>query len=133
MVIYNMKTTENKTATLTIGASCINHIKNGGPGSWSVDLFIGSKKIKLRGKEKQSTSNRLFLIALVQSLKNVPEGMPIKILCGHKYITQGIESWIYKWEKNNWKTSSKKTVENKDLWLKYLEASKFHKISVDSY
>jgi len=37
---------------------------------------------------------------------------------------QGITSWIDNWKKNNWKSSSKKDVKNKDLWIeldKYVE------------
>lgn len=33
-----------------------------------------------------------------------------------KYCKDGIESWIKNWKKNNWKTSSRKPVKNKDLW-----------------
>ena len=30
----------------------------------------------------------------------------------------GIETWIINWKKNGWKTSNKKAVKNKDLWIK---------------
>ena len=33
-------------------------------------------------------------------------------------MKDGIENWIHKWKKNGWKTSAKKDVKNKDLWIK---------------
>ena len=29
---------------------------------------------------------------------------------------RGITNWIFNWKRNNWKTSSKKPVKNKELW-----------------
>ncbi len=34
-----------------------------------------------------------------------------------KYVKDGIESWITNWKKNGWKTSTKKIVKNKELWM----------------
>ena len=33
-------------------------------------------------------------------------------------LKNGIEIWIHKWKQNDWKTSNKKPVKNKDLWVK---------------
>ena len=33
-------------------------------------------------------------------------------------MKEGITVWIKKWKLNNWKSSSKKPVKNKDLWIK---------------
>ena len=32
-------------------------------------------------------------------------------------MRQGITDWIYNWKKNNWRTSSKKPVANRELWI----------------
>ena len=34
-----------------------------------------------------------------------------------KYVKNGITEWINTWLLNNWKTSKKESVKNKDLWL----------------
>ena len=34
-----------------------------------------------------------------------------------KYVKNGITEWINNWVLNNWKTSKKENVKNKDLWL----------------
>ena len=33
------------------------------------------------------------------------------------YVKNGINQWIDNWKKNDWKTSAKKPVKNKELWL----------------
>jgi len=34
------------------------------------------------------------------------------------YLKEGITVWINVWEKNDWKTTNKKSVKNVDLWKK---------------
>ena len=34
-----------------------------------------------------------------------------------KYVKDGIKSWIANWKKNGWRTTSKKPVKNKELWV----------------
>ena len=41
----------------------------------------------------------------------------MEIYTDSKYLKDGIESWIYKWKSNGWKTANKKPVKNKDLWI----------------
>ena len=31
-------------------------------------------------------------------------------------MKNGVESWLYAWKKNGWKTAQKKPVKNEDLW-----------------
>ena len=37
-------------------------------------------------------------------------------------------NWLKKWQKNNWRTSDRKDVLNKDLWERLIELSKIHQI-----
>ena len=41
-------------------------------------------------------------------------------------FTQG---WIYGWIKNNWKTSSKEPVKNKEIWQELYNLTKIHKVA----
>ena len=41
----------------------------------------------------------------------------IEIYTDSQYVKLGITEWINTWIKNNWKTSKKEDVKNKDLWL----------------
>ena len=44
-------------------------------------------------------------------------------------IKDGITDWIKKWKVNNWKSSNKKPVKNKDLWIKLDNACLKHKVT----
>ena len=46
-----------------------------------------------------------------------------------KYVKDGIESWIINWKKNGWKTSTKKIVKNKELWMQLDSLKNKHKIT----
>ena len=44
-------------------------------------------------------------------------------------LKDGIEKWINNWKKNNWKTASKKSVKNKDLWIELDDIIQKHEIN----
>ena len=90
---------------------------NPGIGGWGVVILIPEKKpIHLHGGANNTTNNQMELKAAIMGLKyfNIPQN--ITIFTDSKYVLNGIESWIIKWKKNGWKTTSKKTVKNRELW-----------------
>ena len=46
-----------------------------------------------------------------------------------QYLRLGITQWIARWHQNNWMSSSKKPIKNRDLWQELFELSKMHKIN----
>ena len=52
----------------------------------------------------------------------------IEIYTDSTYVKDGMTTWIKKWEKNGWKTASKKPVKNKELWKKLKDLSSKHYI-----
>ena len=99
--------------------SCLG---NPGKGGWAAIIFIDGKKIKIKGGKKNTTNNKMELLAPIQALKKIPAGKKIEIYTDSKYLKLGITEWIEVWKKNGWKTSSKKKVKNIELWkeLDYL-------------
>ena len=57
------------------------------------------------------------LIAAIKALEYLNESYEITLYTDSNYVKDGITKWIFNWKKNNWKTSSKKTVKNCDLWI----------------
>ncbi len=92
---------------------------NPGKGGWAAVIF-DSKKIQLNisGKVNNTTNNRMELMAPIMALKKIKTKSEVIIITDSKYVKNGITDWIKKWENNGWKNSQKKTVKNKDLWLK---------------
>ena len=91
---------------------------NPGLGGWGVVILINdSDPIFLKGGEIQTTNNRMELTATIKALKYFKEHQLITLITDSKYVKDGIESWIANWKKNGWRTTSKKPVKNKELWV----------------
>ena len=94
--------------------SCLT---NPGDGGWAAIINIDGKIKKISGNEKNTTNNRMELMAPINALKNINSEDPIEIFTDSKYVKNGITEWINTWVLNNWKTSNKEDVKNKDLWI----------------
>ena len=91
---------------------------NPGPGGWGAVIFDQNKnQTNISGKEKNTTNNRMELMATISALKEISSNEDIEIYTDSQYVKLGITEWISNWLKNNWQTSKKVDVKNKDLWL----------------
>ena len=93
--------------------SCLTNPGNGG---WAAIINMNGEIKKISGNEKNTTNNRMELMAPINALKNINSKDPIEIFTDSKYVKNGITEWINTWVLNNWKTSKKENVKNKDLW-----------------
>ena len=103
-------------------------LKNPGNGGWAAIICIKDEMKKISGSEKDTTNNRMELLATINALKEVNSEDLIEIYTDSKYVKNGITDWIHNWIKNNWKTSNKEDVKNKDLWVQLHELSNNSKI-----
>ena len=106
-------------------------VGNPGPGGWAAIIFLENYKKEIFGGEKLTTNNRMELMATIKALEYCKNQIDksvtsknIEIYTDSTYVKEGITSWIKNWEKNNWKTASKKNVKNVDLWKKLKELVK---------
>jgi len=91
---------------------------NPGIGGWGAVIFSNSDDvIFLNGGENITTNNRMELTAAIKSIAYFKNKSNLEIFTDSKYLKDGIEKWILNWKKNGWKTSNKKPVKNKDLWV----------------
>ena len=92
---------------------------NPGPGGWGAVIFDQDNKQKnISGSEKNTTNNRMELLAAIMSLKKIKTNSEVVIFTDSTYVKNGITEWMKNWKKNGWKNSSKKPVKNRDLWEK---------------
>ena len=92
---------------------------NPGPGGWGAVIFDQDDKQKnISGSEKNTTNNRMELLAAIMSLKKIKSNSEVVIFTDSTYVKNGITEWMKNWKKNGWKNSNKKPVKNKDLWVK---------------
>ena len=93
--------------------SCLTNPGNGG---WAAIIIKEGENKEISGSEKDTTNNRMELLAPINALKKMSPNEQIEIYTDSKYVKLGITEWINKWVVNNWKTSKKEDVKNKDLW-----------------
>ena len=63
-------------------------------------------------------------MAPINALTYMSPKYEIEIYTDSKYVKLGITEWVNTWIKNNWQTSKKENVKNKDLWLKLYNLNK---------
>jgi len=89
---------------------------NPGPGGWGALLRAGKHQKELFGGEKQTTNNRMELMAAIKALEAVKKSSQIILTTDSQYVRKGITEWIEGWKKKGWKNSQRKPVKNADLW-----------------
>lgn len=103
---------------------------NPGPGGYGAVLIYNGMEKKISGGDKNTTNNRMELIAVIEALKTLKESCEVNLYTDSAYVCNAItQKWIENWQLNNWKNSQKKPVLNKDLWLELLELLSYHKVT----
>ena len=105
--------------------SCLNNPGNGG---WAAIININDEVKKISGSVKDTTNNKMELMAPIKALQGIKEQQPIEIYTDSQYVRLGITDWVHKWMKNNWQTSKKEPVKNKELWIQLYDLNKSHEI-----
>ena len=103
-------------------------LKNPGNGGWAAIINDDGDIKRVSGGEKNTTNNRMELMAPLNALKGMDPNKEIEIYTDSQYVKLGITEWINTWLKNSWKTSKKEPVKNKDLWMELYDLTKSHEI-----
>ena len=101
---------------------------NPGPGGWGAVIRMGAKEKDISGGERESTNNRMELIAAIRALQALTKPCRVTLTTDSNYVKDGITKWIHGWLRNGWRTASRQPVKNADLWQELLEAVKPHRI-----
>ena len=107
---------------------------NPGPGGWGVilqakDGLVLIKERELFGGEKDTTNNRMELIAAISCLESLEKPTRLTLFTDSNYVKGGITEWMKTWKKNEWKTAGKKSVKNVDLWKRLDKARQKHNVT----
>ena len=97
---------------------------NPGPGGWGALLEYEGYTKEIKGFSPLTTNNIMELKAVIEALKIIKYRSKIIIMTDSKYVKNGITEWINTWLANNWKTSKKEDVKNKDLWIELYNLNK---------
>lgn len=101
---------------------------NPGVGGWGALLVAGTKEKELFGGERETTNNRMELMAVIRALGALKRPCHIVLHTDSQYVLKGITEWITGWKAKGWKTASKAPVKNVDLWQELDAAQLTHQI-----
>lgn len=103
---------------------------NPGPGGYAAIIMVQDSKKEIYGAEKNTTNNRMELMAAIEGLKVLKRPCEVTLYSDSAYLVNAYNNgWIYGWKKNDWKNSSKEPVKNIDLWQELEELRKVHMVT----
>jgi ribonuclease HI len=110
---------EVKEVTIYTDGACSG---NPGPGGWAAILIYGDQMKEISGGEKNTTNNRMEMMAVIRSLKILKQTCKVKVCSDSAYIVNCFhEKWYQKWEKTGFK-------KNEDLWKELLTLYRRHDV-----
>ena len=101
---------------------------NPGPGGWGTILRAKGTEKELSGAEKDTTNNRMEMMAVIVGLEALQRACQVKITTDSQYVMKGMMEWLPGWKKRNWVTAGKKAVKNVDLWQRLEKAAQGHEL-----
>lgn len=101
---------------------------NPGPGGWASVFMLNEDYQVLNGREYETTNNRMELLAVIETLKEIlvlnaiKVGAKFIIHSDSAYVVNSINNrWVDKWQMNGWKTTQGDDIKNRDLWEEFVE------------
>lgn len=102
---------------------------NPGKGGYCAILIYNKIEKVVCGSEKETTNNKMELLAVIMGLKALKEPCEVKVYSDSQYVVGAFnENWFANWKSNGWKTADKKPVKNLDLWKELDLLLSIHKV-----
>ncbi len=94
---------------------------NPGPGGWAFVLNhpTSGKELEGSGAEKETTNNRMELIAVIRGLEALRRPARVRLVSDSIYVGKGLSEWLPKWKANGWRRRDRNgwaELKNEDLW-----------------
>ena len=113
-----------KEVLIYTDGACSGNPGNG--GYCAILIYNGIEKV-VSGAEKDTTNNRMELLAVIKGLSALKEKCSVKLYSDSAYVVNAFQlGWINDWVKKGWKTADKSPVKNQDLWEQLLELCSMH-------
>lgn len=109
---------EGDTIDVYTDGSCLG---NPGPGGWGAVFLYKDNRANISGAERATTNNKMELLATIKALQAIKKNVKIVLHTDSTYVKNGITNWIENWVKNNWISTAKKPVKNRELWESLLQ------------
>lgn len=102
---------------------------NPGRGGWGVLLRAGDHEKEICGGERETTNNRMELMAVIRGLEALKRPSRVRITTDSQYVKRGVTEWMVRWRRNGWRTADRQPVKNRDLWERLDRAMACHDLA----
>lgn len=96
---------------------------NPGAGGYCAILRFGDAERIISGGMPNVTNNQMELLAVIEGLSALKEPCEVSLVSDSSYVIKGINEWLEGWKRKNFAK-----VKNPELWQRYVEVSKIHKV-----
>ncbi len=98
---------------------------NPGRGGYGIVMISGKHRKELSQGYRYTTNNRMELLSVIVALEAIKiNNADIIIYSDSKYVVDSVEKgWVFDWLKKDFKKKK-----NQDLWLRFLDVYKKHKV-----
>ena len=102
---------------------------NPGPGGWGAILVYGKYEKELSGGERETTNNRMELLAAINGLEALRESCAVTLYSDSKYLVDAfLLGWVEGWRAKGWRRG-KDELKNPDLWERLYDLTKRPEVS----
>lgn len=116
-----------KEITLFTDGACSG---NPGPGGYGAILKYGHDTKELSGGYRNTTNNRMELMAVIAGLSQLKEPCKVCVVTDSRYVVDAVEKgWLARWASNHWMRNKKEKALNVDLWKRLLRLLDTHDVS----
>ena len=104
---------------------------NPGPGGWGAILVYGRFEKELSGGERETTNNRMELLAAISGLEALKEPCAVTLYSDSKYLVDAfLLGWVEGWRDHGWRRG-KDELKNPDLWARLYELTRTHTVTFE--
>ena len=101
---------------------------NPGRGGWGAILVYGKYEKEMSGGERETTNNRMELLAAISGLEALKEPCLVTLYSDSKYVVDAfLEGWVDSWRAHGWKRG-KDELKNPDLWQRLFDLTQRHEV-----
>ena len=101
---------------------------NPGRGGWGAILVYGKYEKEMSGGERETTNNRMELLAAISGLEALKEPCLVTLYSDTKYeVAAFLEGWVDSWRAHGWKRG-RDELKNPDLWQRLFDLTQRHEV-----
>jgi ribonuclease HI len=112
--------------TIYTDGACLG---NPGPGGYAAILLYQGHKKELSGGYRQTTNNRMEIMAAIAGLQALKEQYQVTLYSDSEYLVKAMSrGWARRWRANGWKRNKRERVLNPDLWERLWQLCDYHEV-----